>query len=178
MSSISVQKGTYFTKNNADYIESLYQQYLTHPQTLDKEWQRFFEGFELGWRKSPDALPQTADRNYIDVFRDQAYHYAQIDPLNLTNKDPQELCQQIGVQLGQKKTHLNLVSNQDKEKQNGADLQNSYDIFSSLIKTYCGSLSVQLNNCSQNQRAFFIQEFETKGIDPGLTAEQKKIFAL
>ncbi|HIG56936.1 MAG TPA: hypothetical protein EYQ18_23705, partial [Candidatus Handelsmanbacteria bacterium] len=37
---------------NTEYIEGLYQQYLSDPDSLDVEWRYFFKGFEFGFLRS------------------------------------------------------------------------------------------------------------------------------
>ena len=36
----------FINRANADYIERLYQQYLTNPRSLEAHWQAFFAGWE------------------------------------------------------------------------------------------------------------------------------------
>ena len=37
---------------NAEYIESLYEQYQRDPSSVPEEWQHFFRGFEFGFARS------------------------------------------------------------------------------------------------------------------------------
>jgi len=47
---------------NSQYIEALYEQWRADPSTLDAQWQRFFEGFDLGYRPpAPPELPAAGD---------------------------------------------------------------------------------------------------------------------
>ena len=36
---------------NAEYVEALYQQYQSDPESLAAEWRYFFKGFEFGFLK-------------------------------------------------------------------------------------------------------------------------------
>ena len=47
---------------NSQYIEALYEQWLADPGTLDAQWQRFFEGFDLGYRSRGTFLARPVDR--------------------------------------------------------------------------------------------------------------------
>ena len=40
---------------NAEYIESLYEQYQRDPSAIPEEWQHFFRGFEFGFARSVPA---------------------------------------------------------------------------------------------------------------------------
>lgn len=150
-----ISKQSYFTNGNMAYIESLYKDYLSHPENLGLEWQRFFEGFELGSNQKADphfilkskGMQKPTHQEAINIFRDHAHLYAKLDPLGLTNKNPQDLAHQLEL---------------------------PEDIFSNLSQAYCQGLSVQFNACSQDRRDFFIDAFEHQGIDPKLTADQKK----
>ncbi len=42
---------------NSEYIDNLYQQWSDTPTSVSSDWQQFFQGFELGFRPSPDSAP-------------------------------------------------------------------------------------------------------------------------
>ena len=168
---ITKNKADYFTNSNKAYIESLYNDYLKNPNSVDKQWQKFFEGFEFGLDQSqvPQATSQVSDIHLIEDLRNQAHIYAKLDPLNLTNKDPKELYKRLGLPKRQETSE----TNGHASSKNSVNSQNT-DKISSLIKVYCSTLSVQFNNCSEDKRSFLINEFENKSISLGLSAERKK----
>jgi 2-oxoglutarate dehydrogenase E1 component len=44
------------SRDNADYLEQLYQQYRKDPRSLDAQWIAFFAGFDLGYgQPTPSA---------------------------------------------------------------------------------------------------------------------------
>ena len=43
----------YASRSNIEYIDSLYLNYKQNPQSVALEWQKFFEGFELGLSRTP-----------------------------------------------------------------------------------------------------------------------------
>ncbi len=158
------QKTSYFTSNNRQYIESLYQTYLDNPNSLEKEWQRFFEGLEFNLNQpSTKTSVSSQTQDLKDIFRNQGYTYAQLDPLNLTNKDIKEISQKLGISSNKSNTQNTL--NGSTEKLNPLEF---------LTQTYCSTLAVQMNDCTPEQREFLIQEFEDKGPLPQLTTDQKK----
>ena len=169
---VTKNKADYFINNNKEYIESLYNDYLENPESIDQQWQKFFEGFEFGLNQNEGSKsePSSEGQFVLDSLRNQAHIYARLDPLNLTNKDPKELYKKLGLSETQDVSQTNshtLLNNSNVNSQ-------SLNEISSLIKTYCSTLSVQFNNCSEDKRKFLINEFENKGISPGLSAEQKK----
>ena len=42
---------------NSEYIDNLYQQWSDTPTSVSSDWQQFFQGFDLGFRPSPDSAP-------------------------------------------------------------------------------------------------------------------------
>jgi len=50
-----MDKYSYLSNAHGDYIEGLYQTYKESPDTLDVQWQKFFEGFEFAGKFAPTA---------------------------------------------------------------------------------------------------------------------------
>ena len=42
-----MDKYSYISNANPEFIDDLYQQYKTNPESVDRQWQTFFEGFEF-----------------------------------------------------------------------------------------------------------------------------------
>ena len=168
---VTENKADYFTNSNKEYIESLYNDYLKNPDSIDQQWQKFFEGFEFGLNQN--ATPKSPSffegPSVIESLRNCAHIYAKLDPLNLTPKDPKELYKKLGLSEIQETSQINSHGS----SKNSVNSQKTNNI-SSLIETYCSHLSVQFNNCSEEKRKFLINEFEHKGISPRLSAGQKK----
>ena len=38
---------------NAEFVDDLYRRWKTDPESVDADWKRFFEGFDLGLVRSP-----------------------------------------------------------------------------------------------------------------------------
>jgi len=99
---------------NAEFIDSLYQQWRENPEQVDDEWRQFFRGFELGASATPDgAAGPTAEavgggrlaKGGIDVahtkqgkvdsliyhYRDTAHLAADLDPLGRDRPFPEQL---------------------------------------------------------------------------------------
>ena len=75
---------------NPEWIEERYQQWLKEPASFDPEWQRFFEGFELGRTPPaeelhvdlPEAMLQSSVQSLIYRYRDIGHLLACTDPLS------------------------------------------------------------------------------------------------
>ena len=83
---------------NADFVEENYRQWKTDPTSVDVDWQRFFEGFELGSRaRSEVGEPEVAHSlqgkvdSLIYHYRDIGHLAADLDPLDRTRPFPENL---------------------------------------------------------------------------------------
>src|SRR6056297_300842 len=86
---------TYAGPWSAEYIESQYERWKNDPEQVSREWQFFFQGFELGYeRPQPSAEEMTCDE---DMVRKQSrvealvYRYRDIGHL-LSCLDPLVAC--------------------------------------------------------------------------------------
>ena len=168
---VKKDKADYFTSSNKEYIESLYNDYLKNPESIDQQWQKFFEGFEFGLYQNATPKDQSffEEGNVVEYLRNHAHIYAKLDPLNLVNKDLKTLYKKLGLSEFQKTSQIN-----GHTSSNGSVPSQNQKSISSLIEKYCSTLSVQFNDCSEDKRRFLIDEFEHKGISPGLSVDQKK----
>jgi len=75
---------------NADYIDAQYERWKSDPQSLSREWQFFFEGFELaasGLKPPAEAVGEDRLRMQARVqaliyrYRDLGHLMACLDPL-------------------------------------------------------------------------------------------------
>jgi 2-oxoglutarate dehydrogenase E1 component len=81
---------------NADYIEELFQKYLTDPEAVDDSWRYFFDGLELGTlgggigsgqvHGSPtpsgvDLVSEAKVADLINAYRERGRILARINPL-------------------------------------------------------------------------------------------------
>src|SRR5690554_3991872 len=93
---------------SGEYVDSMYQQWLTDPDSVTPDWQRFFQGFELGYRPSitsetveagaaasavdTEALTkQSKVEQLIYEYRDIGHFAADLDPLGTRRPFPEDL---------------------------------------------------------------------------------------
>ncbi len=85
---------SYISNADVNYIDSLYQHYKSDPNSIDKTWARFFEGFDFAntHGESNDSAPimddevlekEVAVRSLISMYRSRGHLLAKNNPLNL-----------------------------------------------------------------------------------------------
>lgn len=153
---------------NLEYLESLYNQFKTSPESVGIEWKRFFEGVEFA-KDGAFGLSEKELNVYelISAYRNYGHYEADLDPLtnsvppsdqlrlnkfNLSEKDLTSKFQ-IGSLIGKP----------------GATLA---EIIAQLKTIYCGKLTIQCAEALPEIRNWFIKEFEQNTFK--LTAEEKK----
>lgn len=155
---------------NLEYIESLYTQYKSSPDSVSMDWKRFFEGFEFAQDGSMGLSEKELDvYNLINAYRNYGHFEADTDPLtntvapsdqlrlskfNLTEADLGKKFQ-IGSIIGKPNATLN-------------------EIISHLRSVYCGKLTVQCAEALPDVRNWFLNEFEKNTSQFKLTNEDKK----
>ena len=146
-----MNKLSYLSNTGLEYMEGLYEQFKTDPNSLENGWQRFFEGFELGASKtsgnghSTNGLPKDSEQllreinvlNLIAGYRSRGHLFAKTNPIlpnnevsdlklanfGLTDKDLDDTFQ-AGSELGLGRTALK-------------------NIVLHLENTYCRSIGVE-----------------------------------
>ena len=82
----------FVNRENAEYIERLYQQYQKDPRSLEERWQAFFAGFELGLDRTAGAAAVPVGEQHPDwsiagifdlvhSYRELGHFVARLDPL-------------------------------------------------------------------------------------------------
>src|SRR5579864_869982 len=83
--------------NNLQFIESLYQSYLSNPESVDPSWRYFFEGMQFSSSSLPSApLPSQMSPDLrvhllIEAYRKYGHLLARFNPLGAAPKEPEEL---------------------------------------------------------------------------------------
>ena len=163
----------YATRDNADYIEQLYQQFKSNPNSVSVEWRKFFEGVEFGAEGGFGLSEKELNvYNLIEAYRNYGHFEADLDPLtntippsdqlslkrfNLTDADLDNKFQ-IGEMVGKKNGTLR-------------------EIIQHLRTAYCGKISVQCSEALPEVRNWFFREFENTTFKLS-AAEKKSTFEL
>ncbi|MFT4062734.1 MAG: 2-oxoglutarate dehydrogenase E1 component [Edaphocola sp.] len=182
---------SYITNAHPAYIESIYNDYLVNPNTVDPELKKFFDGFDFAYSKINDGQAKTA-----------ASGAAAAPTANGVGASPAELSKEFGVfQLiaaYRKRAHLLATTNpirprRDRHPHLGinefgladADLETEYyagefiglgkaklkDIVARLKKIYAGNIGIQytyMNSLEahewvqKNFEAFMLEKLDLK----------------
>lgn len=155
---------------NLEYIESLYTQFKSSPESVGLDWKRFFEGFEFAQDGSFGLSEKELDvYHLISAYRNYGHFEADLDPLtntvapsdqlrlskfNLTEADLNHKFQ-ISSMIGKPNATLN-------------------EIINHLRSVYCGKLTIQCAEALPDVRNWFLNEFEKNSSQFKLTNEDKK----
>lgn len=178
-------------RENADYIEKLYQQFKSNPNSVESDWKLFFEGVDFGSARpvpvskglggagaTASAGGTTASGinekeldvfNLINAYRNYGHFEADLDPLTNTAA-PSD-------QLSLSRFHLS-DSDLDTKFQIGNIIAKPNatlrEIIAHLRACYCGTLTVQCAEALPEVRDWFIKEFEQNRESYKPTVVQKK----
>lgn len=155
---------------NLEYLESLYAQFKTSPESVSIEWKNFFEGVEFAKDGAFGLSEKELDvYHLITAYRNYGHFEADLDPLtntpapsdqlrlekfNLSEKDLDKKFQ-IGQIIGKKDATLK-------------------EIITHLRSVYCGKLTIQCAEALPEVRNWFIKEFEQNPTGFKLSLDQKK----
>lgn len=160
---------------NLDYLESLYAQFKTAPDSVGIEWKRFFEGVEfskdIGSATGKGAISEKELHvyNLISAYRNYGHYEADLDPLTNTPSPSDQL-------------HLSKFNLSEKDLESkfqigsvvGKPNATLKEIIAHLKSVYSGKLTIQCAEALPEIRNWFIKEFEQNPTGLKFTSEQKK----
>ncbi len=171
---------SYATRSNLDYIESLYQDFRSHPETVGAEWRQFFQGVEFAQEFGPEFAKGLSTQSglsskeldvfrLIHAFRDYGHYEANLNPLAQGQKSFPELSLHnfnlTEADLDSKFEVGGIVGKP------GASLR---EIINHLRDSYCRTIAMQVSDSVSTVRNWFIDEFENNTANWILSADQKK----
>ncbi len=143
-------------RNNLEYIEQLYAQYKTDPQSVTGDWKVFFDGVEFAQDSNLGLSSKELDvYHLINAYRNYGHFEAQVDPLS-NSQTPSEELSLSRFNLKESDLNQSFQIGSIIGKPN-AKLK---DIITHLRQYYCNKLTVQCAEALPNIRNFFIREFE------------------
>lgn len=160
----------FFHRANADYIDQLYQQYLSDPSSVEEIWQAYFAGFDAaGGKGMHQGAPLTMGvHNLIHTYRDLGHFIANLDPLG------QPRPAQPLLNLSQ----FNMAESDLSRQVGRADFLGATDgtlgdLVQKLRDTYCRTIGVEFVNISdKHQREWLAQRMEPTSNRPALSPEE------
>ncbi|HEU0110267.1 MAG TPA: 2-oxoglutarate dehydrogenase E1 component [Flavisolibacter sp.] len=179
---------SYITHSHPAYIESLYNDFLNNPESVDPEYRKFFEGFDFalsntnGHAAVPTAAPaaqapasnlekEFAVYNLILAYRKNAHLVAKTNPIR-PRKDRGAKLDPGFFGLGEADLQQSFYSGTFIGIGN-ATLQ---QIIDHLQKVYCGSVGIEYQYIVSHERLEWLQkELETTLQNPIPLKEKKRI---
>lgn len=186
-----MQDFSYVMSSHPSYIESLYNDYVKDPATVDPEWQKFFEGFDFAYAKSPSANGNG-----------QAVAVTAADKTHVSNE---QLAKEFSVynliRAYRKKGHLEATTNpirprKDRHAQldikdfnlTDADLNTEFsagsfiglgkaklsDIVARLKKYYTGNIGIEYTYINQRDKCQWVEQNFEAAMERTLSIAQKK----
>ena len=175
----------FINRVNAEYVDSLYQEYLRDPQSVDPQWALFFAGFEAGrgalpsgnGAAAPAALvaPPAVERNIgvfdlIHSYRELGHLIASLDPLGHSDTSHPLL---EPSEFGFGDADLERVVECPSFK--GCSSAVLRDLITWLRATYCGTLGVEYMHISDKEQRLWLQErMEPTRNQPQLSVDDRK----
>jgi 2-oxoglutarate dehydrogenase E1 component len=178
-----MDKHSYLSNADGAALDSIYQQYLQDPASVDAGWARFFEGFELA-RTSFDTLPGVQLKaggdehlrkeflvlDYINAYRQRGHLFTRTNPVRERRKysPPLDL-----VTYGLSDADLDTVFAAGNEVGLGA--AKLRDIIALLEQTYCQSIGAEFRFIRNPEKVKWLQQrMESVRNTPDFSIEQKK----
>jgi 2-oxoglutarate dehydrogenase E1 component len=155
---------------NLEYLESLYNQFKSSPESVGMEWKRFFEGVEFA-KDGAFGLSEKELNVYelISAYRDYGHFEADLDPLtNSIAPSDQLRLSQFNL------TEADLAAKFQIGSLVGMPNATLSEIIARLKSVYCGKLTIQCAEALPEIRNWFIKEFEQNPTVFKLSAEEKK----
>ncbi len=164
---------------NADFIDSQYQIWKSDPGSVSREWQAFFEGFDLassgprqvsaGFCDKAELLSQCHVQELIYRYRDLGHLLACLDPLiQCPSSHPLLDLPEFGISEEDLDKWFYTPPSLHPEQ---ATLR---EILSALRETYCGSVGVEYMHLQDPHERLWLQErMETTRNRPRFSREEK-----
>lgn len=179
-----MEKFSYLKSVNADYIDEVYQQYLTNPNAVEESWRFFFEGIELGHDLNDDTggaaqSAPVANTDYefelkvyrlIQAYRAEGYLEAGFNPLTPANTNhPTLALATYGL------SNMDLTRTTQIAKVLGLPTSPLKSVIDHLRLVYCASVGVEIAHVrTAAERNWLEQKVESSKLQPKLDATQKK----
>ena len=171
----SGQQFSYMGRPNLEFIESLYQNFRSNPESVDPEWRLFFQGVDFSQNLSTQAGLSSKELDVfrlINAFRDYGHFEANLNPLASGTKSFPELSIH-NFHL----TDADLDTKFEIGSIIGRPNATLRDIIAHLRSCYCRTIGIQVAEAMPTVRNWFITEFERNVENFKLSdVEKKEVF--
>ena len=154
-----MDKYSYLSNAEGSAIEELYAQYSQDPNSVDKSWAAFFEGFNFAKENydSDGEIPENVQKEFkviqlIAGYRDRGHLFTDTNPVRERRKYQPTLALE---NFGLEQSDLNTVFQAGEEVKLGpATLK---DIVAHLEETYCRSIGIEYQYIRHPKRVEWIK---------------------
>lgn len=171
-----MSKYSFLDNANPDYVDQLYTQYLQDPNSVDRDWQKFFEGFEFSsqTQTSPSLsshhLREIAVTKLINAYRQRGHLISDTNPVRRrrTHKVDLEL-DYFGLGPSDMNTEF------DAGAEVGIGRATLTKILDHLKATYSGHIGVEFMYCrNESLRQWLLSKMEPIANQPQFSLDEKK----
>jgi len=174
-----MDKLSYLSNANSEYIDSLYQSYKEDPNAIDFGWQKFFEGFDFGRGSQAGVVSaETPDHffkeikvlNLINGYRQRGHLFTKTNPVRERRSYfPGKELSTFGLE----ESDLNTVFNAGVEVGLGAATLK--EILALVEQTYCQSIGVEYKYVRNPEKLkWFEHRMESERNTPNFNIDAKK----
>lgn len=172
------------TGTNAAVFETLYEQWLADPNSVDATWQAFFQGFTLGHNGGPltnasaeaagvnvnDSRKQVMAIRFINAHRSHGHLQAHLDPLNPAPEPHPKLSIEAF-----EFTEADLDNTYTLTRYKGGGQMKLRDIVSSINETFSRTIGVEYMHVGEMEARDWLQSrMEACNNQPSFSAFQKR----
>lgn len=158
---------------NLEYIEQLYADFKTNPESLAPEWKSFFEGVEFAQEgKFGMSDKELSVFQLVQAYRADGHTEANLNPLYAPQASDLLALKRFGLSEKDLNAKFQVGSLIGKQ---GATLS---DIIAHLKKNYCGTISLQASDATPKEYQWLQQEFEGNGSKLSLDDKKNALQAL
>lgn len=172
-----MDKFTFVGNGDVNAIDDLYERYKENPESVDKEWARFFEGvdfvktdFESGGKGIPENFEKELKvLKLIDDYRFRGHLFTRTNPV----RERRKYAPTLDIEnYGLEQSDLSTTFQAGVEA--GLGEATLKEIVSHLQATYCESIGIEFAYIREPERIDWIQEHIDLNNRPKFSSEEKR----
>ncbi len=174
-----MEKLSYIHHAHPQFIDSMYQEYLKDPESVEPSWRTFFEGFEFAvsadGREAKEGAPPHIQKemrvlNLIQAYRSRGHLFTQTNPVR-TRRQYRPTLDLVNFSLDE--------GDLDTTFQAGIEIgigpSTLQDILAHLKQTYCHSIGAEFMFIREPAKVWWLRtKMESSRNTPQFTIEEKR----
>ena len=172
-----MDKYSYISNSNPEFIEDLYSQYKNDPNSIDEKWKSFFDGYDFFEAtsvgtdvvESSASSKEIATSKLINTYRSRGHLIAKTNPVRERREHKADL--ELNY-FGLSDKDLNTVFEAGKDV--GLSNAKLSQILDHLRDTYCSAIGVEFMYCQDEKlRTWLVEEMEPIANKPNYPKEKQ-----